>query len=725
MTKSSSTFCGRTVRGLTLQNIFKELGVQRKERAKIEAHLLDLEGKKLIRRVRNRYLLPAESDLVRGRFETFGRGFGFVIRESGKGEDVYVPARLAKGAMHGDAVEILARESGGRGGRNEGRVVRILKKERKSIVGVFNERQGAPYIAPFDAACVEEIPLVSRGSLFPKPGMIVAADRGRLVLTDVFGFPDDPGVDTRVVIRKYGLAEAFPEAILAEAEETAARPRDAEGRADYRGWTTFTIDGETAQDFDDAVSIRPLESGRALLGVHIADVSHYVRPGTALDRAAFERGTSVYFPGLTLPMLPERLSNDVCSLRPRQDRLTMSVLLEIGPDGCVERSEFHPSIIRTAERLTYASVFKIFEGDAAERARLAPLVPDLLAMRELARRLRARRLQAGSLDFDLLEPELVYQEGRLSSITTFAQNEAHKLIEEFMVTANVAVATHLSRRKVPSIFRVHPPPAEGDLEKLRNTLLPFGIILPPADKIRSADLQAAIRAAEGTPAGKFVNVQILRAMRLAAYSEKNAGHFGLAQSSYTHFTSPDPPLSRPRRPSDPPGRPARSRGPSRHRPALLGGGAQGRRGRAGARRMEDLPLSQGQAGRGVRRDGRGYRPGRPARRARRSLCPRPPGVRRHRRAGRASRQAPGLGGPEIETEDRARPACPGRPGRGRPAPEADDPRPGVDATPDFLYNGSRALTNDHERKKREEEAAPEQGRAQARNRRGPPDRPGP
>ncbi len=524
--------------GLTLQNVFKELGIQRKERAKIEAHLQDLEDKRLIRRVRSRYVLPRDSDLVRGRFETSGRGFGFVIRESGGGEDVYVPARLSKGAMHGDSVEILAKETGGRGGRNEGRVVRILKKERKTIVGVFGERQGAPYLAPLDAACLEEIPLVSRGSLFPKPGMIVAADRGRLVLTDVFGYPDDLGVDARVIIRKYGLAEAFSEAVLAEAEETAGRPREAQGREDHRSWTTFTIDGENAQDFDDAVSIRTLDSGRSLLGVHIADVSHYVRPGTVLDRSAYERATSVYFPGLTLPMIPERLSNDVCSLRPRQDRLTMSVLLEFDRDGCVVRTELHPSIIRTAARLTYTAVFKVFEGDREERGRLADLVPDLLAMRALAARLRARRLEAGSLDFDLLEPELVYQEGRLASIATFAQNEAHKLIEEFMVAANVAVASHLSRRKIPSIFRSHPPPALGDLEKLRDTLLPFGIILPPPERILSSDLQAAIRAAEGKPGGKFVNVQVLRAMRLAAYSEKDSGHYGLAQSHYCHFTSP-------------------------------------------------------------------------------------------------------------------------------------------------------------------------------------------
>jgi ribonuclease R len=524
--------------GLTLQNVFKELGVQRKERAKVESHLLDLENKKLIRRVKNRYLMPAESDLVRGRFETFGRGFGFVIRDGGKGEDVYVPARYAKGAMNGDAVEILARETGGRGGRNEGRVVRILKKERKSVIGVFSERMGAPAIVPFDAPSRDEIALVSRGPFFPKPGMIVAADRGRLVLTDVFGFPDEPGVDARVVIRKYGLAETFSDAVRAEAEESAGRPPELGDRIDHRGWTSFTIDGEHAQDFDDAVSVRALADGRVLLGVHIADVSHYVRPGTALDRCALERGTSVYFPGLTLPMLPERLSNDACSLRPREDRLTVSVLLEVAPDGSVGRAEFHPSVIRTAERLTYTSVFKIFEGDPEERARYAALVPDLLAMRRLARAMRARRVASGSLDFDLVEPELVYQEGRLASIATFSQNEAHKLIEEFMVAANVAVASHLSRGNVPSIFRVHPAPAPGDLEKLRDTLLAFGIVLPKPEHLRSGDLQAAIRAAEGTPAAKFVNVQVLRAMRLAAYAETNDGHFGLAQADYTHFTSP-------------------------------------------------------------------------------------------------------------------------------------------------------------------------------------------
>jgi len=525
--------------GLTLQQIFKELRVSRKERARIEARLIDLENKKLIRRVKTRYLLPSRSNLLRGRFETTGRGFGFVISEDRGVEDVFVPARFAKGAMQGDTVEILFKEQGAKG-KAEGRVVRLLKKEKKSLIGIYGERFGAPYLVPFDAPSLEEIPIVSRGEFFPALGMIVAVDRSRMTITEVLGRPDDPGVDAKVIIRKYGLAVEFSKGALAEAEAAAGRSRSsAPGeREDCRGWTTFTIDGEKAQDFDDAVSVKKLGGGRFQLGVHIADVSHYVTPGSALEAEAFARGTSVYFPGLTLPMLPERLSNDICSLRPREDRLTLSAVMEIDAAGDVVRADFFPAVIRTAERLTYTSVHKIFEGDEHERRIHAALVPDLLAMRELAAILRERRIGEGSLEFDLLEPELVYLEGRLHSITTFAQNEAHKLVEEFMVAANVAVASFLVQKEIPTLFRVHPRPAVANLERLRETLAHFHIALPKPETIEPADLQRAIRQCEGRPEEKFVNVQVLRAMKLAVYADENVGHYGLAKKNYTHFTSP-------------------------------------------------------------------------------------------------------------------------------------------------------------------------------------------
>ena len=528
----------RVRQGLSLTELFKELRIPRKERAKVEEHLRGLETRGFIRRVKTRYLLPLASDIVRGRFETGGRGFGFVVTEGRQAEDVFVPGRFAASAANGDTVEVLFREKG-RKGRPEGRVIRILRKERRQLMGTYGERYGRPFLIPFDYASPEEVPLSSRRGLFPSPGAIVAADRSTLVLTDVFGFPDEPGVDARVVIRRHGLAAGFPDEAVAEAEAAAARDDDeAADRVDHRDWTSFTIDGENAQDFDDAVSIRALGGGRRLLGVHIADVSHYVRPGTRLDGEAYARATSVYFPDLTLPMLPERLSNDACSLRPRLDRRAVSVLIEIDAEGNVLRAEFHPSLIRTADRLTYSAVFKVFEEDAEECRRLAPLVPDLLEMRELARLLRRRRVARGGLDFDLIEPELVYAEGRMMGVTGFVPNEAHKLIEEFMVAANVAVAAALSERGVPSVYRVHPPPAEADLEKLREILAHFGIFLPDPAKIASRDLQAALGAVEGRPAERFVNTQILRAMRLAFYADSNIGHYGLAQPDYTHFTSP-------------------------------------------------------------------------------------------------------------------------------------------------------------------------------------------
>jgi ribonuclease R len=524
--------------GLSLQDLFGELRAPRKERGRIEGHLRELEGRGLIRRVKSRYLLPPESDLVRGRFETTGRGFGFVVPEDGSGGDVFVPGRFAQGAVNGDEVEVLFKPKGLKG-RPEGRVIRILKKERKRLLGVYAEHYGQPRIVPFDLASPAELPLVSRAGLFPAVGMIIAADRGSMTLTDVFGFPDDPGVDTNVVIRRFGLADEFTPEILAEAEAAAGRSDDEEpARVDYREWTSFTIDGENAQDFDDAVSIRRLDGGRRLLGVHIADVSHYVRPGTALDAEAYARATSVYFPGLTLPMLPERLSNDVCSLRPREDRRAFSVILEIDADGEIVRSEFHPSLIRTADRLTYTAVFKVFEGDEGERRRLAPLLPDLIEMRELAGLLRRRRLADGSLDFDMVEPELLYAEGRMTGVAGFSQNEANKLIEEFMVAANVAVASYLSGRGLPSLYRVHDRPTETDLDKLREILAHFGMVLPPPSAVTSKDLQAAIRFADGRKGEKFVNVQVLRALRLAVYSAVNIGHYGLAKKDYTHFTSP-------------------------------------------------------------------------------------------------------------------------------------------------------------------------------------------
>jgi ribonuclease R len=524
--------------GLDLDRIVSELGLKRRDRTKVLAGLRELEARGAVRLSRGRYRLAEKTAVVRGRFVTARPGFGFVTPEGG-GADIFVPARHARGALPGDEVAVVVNEQG-KFGKPEGRIERIVRKGRTGLVGVYVERHGAPFLEPFDSPDTDDIPLKSRGKLEAQPGMIVEADRVTLALTRVFGRPEDPGVDAQVVIDRYGLRAGFPDDVRQEAEaspDLGADP-DLDGRRDFRGWTTVTIDGETAQDFDDAVSIRRLDDGGWLLGVHIADVSHYVKPGSALDREAFERGTSVYFPGLTLPMLPERLSNGLCSLRPRENRLTVSALLDIDRDGLVRQAEFAPSIIRTVHRMTYSSVFAVFEGDAAAGAQYADVVPDLLAMRDLAAVLRARRLGEGSLDFDLVEPELIMEAGQLLAVAAAERNEAHRLIEEFMVAANVAVASAFTARKTPAIYRIHPAPDVGDLGKLRDMLLRFGLALPDPAKVRSQDLQRVIDKAKGVPGEKFIGRQVLRALKLAVYSPKNVGHYGLAKTDYTHFTSP-------------------------------------------------------------------------------------------------------------------------------------------------------------------------------------------
>lgn len=525
--------------GLSFHQITRLMRLGVKEQKKLRRALKELQKRAVVLKNKDSYFVPHERRVIRGEFLSSSRGFGFVRPENKEMEDVFIPGRHSLGALTGDIVEVLYEERGKRG-KPEGRIVRILEKGRETALGIYDERFGQPFFVLLDSGSSEEIPLASKGSFTLKPGMIVEVKRDSWTLKSVLGRPDEPGVDTQVVIKQHNLAAAFLSATRMEAQRISRRilAQDRAGRKDYRRWRTMTIDGETAQDFDDAVSVKKLASGHFLLGVHIADVSHYVKPGSALDKEALQRATSVYFPDLTLPMLPEELSNDLSSLRPRKTRLTFSVLLEIDQNGRVVKSEFHPSIIKTAERMTYTSVFKIFGGDGDERRKFAALVPDLLLMREVASLLRKRREDAGSLNFDLLEPELVYREGKLQQVAAFEANEAHHLIEEFMVAANEAVASALTRKSLQALYRVHPAPGLADLEELRGLLEHFGFFLPKPEKVTAKDLQRILKQVEGKPEEKFIQFQVLRGLRIAVYSAENTGHYGLAKKEYTHFTSP-------------------------------------------------------------------------------------------------------------------------------------------------------------------------------------------
>jgi ribonuclease R len=539
MRKQVFSLLAKNKQGMTLPKIVRALHLKPDAKTLLEKSLKELENHGAILRAKNRYFVRQRSSLVRARLISVHPGYGFARPEDDLLEDIFIPARHAGGAIRGDLVEVFYKEKG-RKGKNEGRVIRILERGQEAMMATVKEQNEKLFIVPYDSPSPEEYPLTGAESQALQDGQIVKVDRTTLAIKDILGFPDDKGVDTQVVIERFGLASDFSERALAQTRQMPVDidPGDVEGRTDYRDWATVTIDGPDAQDFDDAVSIMATEEGNYLLGVHIADVSHYIQEGTPLDEEAFRRGTSVYFPDRTLPMLPEKISNHICSLRPKEDKLTVSALLEIDRGGTVLRSSFHPSLIRTQERMTYDSVYGILEGDSSEKRSFADLVPDLHLMRDLAHALRKKRRKAGSLDFDLLEPELVYEEGKLRSVVPIERNDAHRLIEEFMVAANEAAASFLLEKEVPLILRVHPPPAADDLRRLKEILSHFGILLPDSRNLRAKDLQSALDQAEETPEKHFVASQVLRSLRWAIYSDENQGHFGLAKKEYTHFTSP-------------------------------------------------------------------------------------------------------------------------------------------------------------------------------------------
>jgi ribonuclease R len=364
---------------------------------------------------------------------------------------------------------------------------------------------------------------------------------GRVV--EVLGYPERPGMDVVLIIRKYDLRDEWPEEVLREASQVPGEPsaEQLQEREDFRSLPTVTIDGETAKDFDDAVSVESLEGGCLRLYVHIADVAHYVAEGGAMDREAAVRGTSVYFPGRVVPMLPEKLSNEICSLQPGELRLTQTVILDVDKKGDVGQVRVADGVIRSAERMTYTDVAKLLErNDAGLRRRYHALVDDLQLMETICRRLWGRRRERGSIDFDLPEPEIILNaRGEMTGVFSSERNIAHRIIEEFMLAANEAVAGLLFGRKTPTLYRVHEPPDPQRLEVLDEALSGLGYRLPrPLEAVGPQHFQDLLDLASGKPEERFVTQMVLRAMMQARYDPSNLGHFGLAAKRYLHFTSP-------------------------------------------------------------------------------------------------------------------------------------------------------------------------------------------
>ena len=545
----------RVVRPATVRELQQTLRLPREQRRSFERRLKKLVASGTLVRIRgNRYGLPEKMNLIVGRVHINPRGFGFLTPESKNDfdQDIYISGTNLHQAMHGDRV--MARiERRVQHERTEGRIVRILERRTTTLVARYDsDESGLSFVVPFDRRIIMDvhIPSIDRGGA--KPGEIVVVELtrwptatrnpvGRVI--EVLGDLDTPGVDVEIMLRKHGIPDAHGISAIREAERLGVkvRDRDCRGRTDFRSMTTVTIDGEHARDFDDAITLERLPSGTFWLGVHIADVSHYVRPDSELDREARERGTSVYFPERAVHMFPAALSTGLCSLNPHVDRLVQSCLMEINERGEVVRHELHDGIIHSDARMTYADVNAILvENEAAIQARYASLVPVFKLMNKLFEVLSRRRRRRGSIDFNLPEPEFVLSEtGSVVDITAAQRNVAHCIIEEFMLIANEVVATHLRTHDMPTLYRVHDPPDVSKVAEFEEFITTFGHSLAVRKgNATPKHFQQLAKRVMGTPEEKPIAVLMLRTMQKARYDSTSAGHFGLAASNYTHFTSP-------------------------------------------------------------------------------------------------------------------------------------------------------------------------------------------
>jgi ribonuclease R len=498
-----------------------------------------------------RWLAPEHSGGTAGIVELLEEGDA-LIRPGFRAEPAFfVRRRNLKQAQDGDTVLVrrFSRKAQPWTGRlPEAAVVKVLSPRHETLVGTLEAVEKTRWLVPFDPKVSIELP-VEGGKDVPGGHYVVVAverppgrpPRGRVV--EVLGDPEVPGVDVLVVLRHHGIQEDFPDAVLDAAARFPAdpRPEDWAGREDLRERTVITIDGESARDFDDAVSIERLPDGVFRLGVHIADVSHYVKEGDPLDLEAYRRGTSVYYPERAVPMLPEGLSNGLCSLRPQVPRLTLSVFLDINRDGAILARRFAETVIRSTRRMTYTEVHRILEEPRAEDAtEYGQVLPTLREMHHLVQILNHARTLRGSIDFDLPEGDVVLNtDGTMVGIFPEERNVAHRLVEEFMIAANEAVALELVSRKVPALFRVHAAPTPTRVEELRELLATFGLTLRgDAENLHPGALQEILKEVHGRPEEHFVSSVVLRTMQRALYDPQCLGHYALASPFYCHFTSP-------------------------------------------------------------------------------------------------------------------------------------------------------------------------------------------
>ncbi|MCX7779791.1 MAG: ribonuclease R [Negativicutes bacterium] len=515
--------------------------------------LAELEAEAAIIKTRyGKYGVPERMNLVVGRFEASRKGFGFVIPDIPEEPDVYIAADASMNAMHNDRVVArVHHRTVGMGKTREGEVIRIVRRANTKIVGTFESGRHFGFVIPDDPRLGQDIFIPQNEINGARDGYKVVAEITRWPekkrsaegkIAEVLGNPNDPGIQILAIIRNHNLPAEFPPEVEREVQKipAAVGEEDIKGRRDLRDLTIVTIDAEDAKDLDDAVHVERLKGGRYLLGVHIADVSHYVREGSVLDNEAKLRGTSVYLADRVLPMLPHQLSNGICSLNPHTDRLTISAQMEINDKGQVVRYEIFPSVIHVKRRLSYNIVRRILaENDEKLRQEYAALVPHLEEMERLCRILRERRMRRGAIDFDFPELKVKLDDnGKPVEIVKRVRSIAESIIEEFMLVANETVAEHMYKLGVPFVFRVHEEPEPEKMERLDSLLHNFGQGLKQVDEVPPMVLQKVLSRIAGRPEERIISTVMLRSLKQARYEAENLGHYGLAAEFYTHFTSP-------------------------------------------------------------------------------------------------------------------------------------------------------------------------------------------
>jgi ribonuclease R len=538
------------------EDLAKLLEVRRTERAAFQRRLAAMERDgEIMRNRRDAICVVAKLDLIRGVVQGHPDGYGFLVREEG-GPDLFLNYAEMQKVLHGDRA--MARVAGvDRRGRPEGKIVEVLERAQRRVVGRLRSEHGVLFVVPENRRITRDFLVPPDETSGAAPGQVVTIDIvvqpgkhvqpvGRVV--EVLGNYADPGMEIEIALRKHDLPHVFSREVerLCELFPDGVTDPDREERVDIRDLPLVTIDGETAKDFDDAVYCEPLagKSGRGRGGyrlvVAIADVSHYVVHGDALDREAQARGNSVYFPRRVIPMLPERLSNDLCSLNPHVERLCVACDMQISADGEITRYKFYPAVMLSHARLTYTAVRDMIDDPEGESARRhGELVPRIHELYRLFRLLTRSRQLRGAIDFETVETQIVFDDkGKIKRIVPVRRNDAHRVIEECMLAANVCASDYLSTRKQPMLYRIHEGPTPEKLAALREFLKSFGLTLSGGDTPSAKDYAKLLARVRDRPDAELLQTVMLRSLQQAVYSPDNVGHFGLAYESYTHFTSP-------------------------------------------------------------------------------------------------------------------------------------------------------------------------------------------